>query len=394
MKIMSKILLITFFLIPTTQCGMFERFAQNISSRLRTETFEDMHHGTVDLETVGTLTENSELDTPLKGSRSLTAGQLAALPFALGAVALGGSIVGSYIAYENVRYAKQLTLLEKIAEDHSGIPCATTKLINNRYDFSKIRPRSKIPELKFIDGKYYRDGLKLPCIARYSLSTGKTVDILWDLHNIKESFDLRNKLFENKKFKMGILELGYSTNYLHDPLLLFKDFSSSFKTTIASINAVDYQGSDHPYTHPVDLLNRQNATIVPAEYSTSLESLIAHLNEGLQFADYLCLDLAYNLCTASDNQMSHSFFKTHLFSKDMLERAKYLQMIVGKSVCVRDKKMVQTILDAALDDQNEGHIFVLIGATHGATTYDPLEEHLGEPQILTLEDLEMESANQ
>lgn len=362
MKIMSKILLIiSFALQPMTQCGVFNRFAHNLSSRLRTETFEDMHHGTVDLETVGSLIENSDLDTPLKNSRYLTAGQLAALPFALGAVALGGLVVRGYIAYENARYTKKLTLLEKVAEDNSGIPCAAVRLINNRYDFSKLKRFSSL-DFELRDDGIFVQGIKVPCIFRYSLPEGKTVDVLWDCHGSKESEILTKELFKNKKFERGIIELCIRSTLLinkefslGDNWAFFSTFSYNLEHTRSLIKLLSHDVTKADgFTSIVRLLDSHNVEILPLEYSTGCEDFLAHTKEGISIIDYTNLD-EYN------------------------DRNK------DRSMCARNKKMAQTIVDVSSDENNKGNTFVLMGAAHGFDTFEILKEHLGEPELINFD---------
>ena len=383
----KSLFLFMFFSIFQAQCAILNklgqsRFLHNFSSRLNTEAFSDIHQSSVDIETVAPLTENSDLDSPLKGSPSLKVVGLAGVVSLPVLLPLAGLFAYGFISYEDAKYTKNPTLLEKIAEDHSGIPYAAIKIQNNFYDFSLLKKYDLLEYLikrdsstsdkyqyKVKKGKFSEIVVKVPCVFRYRFN-GRIIDVVWDIHNSQDARDLNSLLFKEETYSTGLLESVVTSRKSLCFSGLFKDDVSAKsvkKHETCPLN--EYQG----VLHEAALLNSQHAKIVPLEHSTSVGAIFAYIRQAFPIFP-----------STPQPLVSLVNYFPSLGDKDPKQLA-HLNYLASAEVYSREEKMVKNILDEAKDENKTGSVYASMGAEHGQNTIHILSEYLGEPEYLSLD---------
>ncbi len=420
----KKILILSLLFVNfnQSQASWFERFAHYAAR----DTFADIHNHSVGKEEQ-TFLEKSVKDAVYKGTL---------------AVRVGYHARGLFTQYcEHIRYSKKTPLREKLVEEFSGLPCTGTRLVNNHYDFSKIKKQDEISDLKKIKSirvsldelgvaiekkikvTCERDGITLPCIMVYTLSPNKKVYFVMDLHYKKESEDLVKKLCQQEKFSHVIIESCFQKTPPSYKEQQFSKFYSAWHLRNNPPKTNSYDSMDQG----AYLLSLKGTMILPGEQATSYELYEDYKKEGMDPTTLAHIHLVYeseelhqgiskeydslkkqfpnkeswerfrkeNTQTITNTGFSAFVGSVHTTTPQSLvfhmetilkDTRNYCTGLRNKTMYARDKKAAARILDTALDPDNTGNILVIYGAAHGETQKPLHEQWLGKAEYISARD--------
>jgi|GEM_PF-3447360 len=216
--------------IQPTQCGSLERLANNFVSHAAQDSSATAHNNTIDTQTLEELNARAAkcatLDSFTKKIKLQTLKKYNQLS-------------------EHIRYSKKTPLREIIAEELSGWPCAGTRLVNNHYDFKKIRQweealeKFKVEKMQVTEGstnpdingfKVSVDGISVPSLVKYTVANPsktsvKEVYIVLDAHGSPQTILLIEALLKKttaavKKQKRNSASLQNKENSINFQFLL------------------------------------------------------------------------------------------------------------------------------------------------------------------------------
>ena len=405
-----------------SQASWFERFAHYAAR----DTFTDIHHASLGKEEQ-TFLEKSVQNTLTKGTLAVRVGYHAR-----------GLLTQ---LSEHIRYSKKIPLREKLVEEFSGLPCTGTRLVNNHYDFSKIKKADEIgdsEEKRFISVDWddlgvaiekkrkvtdELDGIAVPCIMVYTLSPTKKVYFVMDWHYKKESEDLVKKICKQETFSHAIIE-----NCLEKKPTSYKEkkFSKVYSAWYLKNNPPETDSYNSMYQGAY-LLSLKGTMILPGEQASSYELYEDYKKEGMDPTTLAHIHLVYESEELHQGiSQTYDSFKKQFPDKESWEQFKkenaqtitnsgfsafvgsvhtttpqslvshmetilkdtrsYCMGLRNKTMYARDKKAGARILDTGLDPDNTGNILVIYGADHWHTLKNLLEQWLGKAEYISVRD--------